>query len=65
MNKIKIKRAIISVHNKNRLESLAKYLVKNNVQILSTGGTARFLRKIDKNVKIIDISKFTDFKEIL
>ena len=65
MNKIKIKRAIISVHNKNNLESLAKYLFKNNVEILSTGGTANFLRKIDKNVKIIDISKFTGFEEIL
>ncbi len=65
MSKVKIKRAIISVHNKNHLSSLAKYLIKNNVEILSTGGTARYLRDLDKKAKIIEISQFTEFKEIL
>jgi len=65
MNKVKITRAIISVHNKNHLSSLAKYLIKNNVEILSTGGTAKFLREFDKDAKIIDISQFTEFDEIL
>ena len=41
---IKIKRALISVTDKRDLEKIAKVLVKNKIEILSTGGTAKYLK---------------------
>ena len=37
--------AIISVSDKSNIDVIAKKLVKNNYQILSTGGTAKHLTK--------------------
>ncbi len=65
MKEIKIKRAIVSVFDKTNLNLLADYFIKNNVQVLSTGGTALFLKKYSKKIKLIEISKFTKFNEIL
>ncbi|MEC9205733.1 MAG: bifunctional phosphoribosylaminoimidazolecarboxamide formyltransferase/IMP cyclohydrolase [Pseudomonadota bacterium] len=62
-SKINKKFAIISVSDKSNIDIVAKKLVKNNYQILSTGGTAKFLAK--KNIPNISISKFTEFDEIL
>ena len=45
MPNIKINNALISVSNKNEIEFIAKKLKKFNVQIISTGGTAQFLKK--------------------
>ena len=42
---IKIKRALISVTDKRHLEKIAKVLVKNQIEILSTGGTAKYLKQ--------------------
>ena len=53
MKSIKINRALISVSNKDGLENLAKNLTKNNIEIISTGGTKSFLKEMDINV--IDI----------
>ncbi|MCK5073189.1 MAG: bifunctional phosphoribosylaminoimidazolecarboxamide formyltransferase/IMP cyclohydrolase [Bacteriovoracaceae bacterium] len=39
--KLKIKRALVSVSNKNELERLVKCLQKHNVEIISTGGTGK------------------------
>ncbi len=41
-NKVKIKRALISVTDKTNIEKLAKVLEDYNIEILSTGGTAKF-----------------------
>ena len=41
----KIQRALISVHDKTGILPLAKALLKAGVEIISTGGTARFLRE--------------------
>jgi len=60
---IKIKRAIISVSDKNGVVNLAKGLADNNVEILSTGGTARKLR--ESGVDVTEISEYTKSKEIL
>ena len=38
-----IKRALISVYDKNGLDTFAGELYKRNVELLSTGGTSRFL----------------------
>ena len=40
---IKIKRALISVSDKDKLLDLAKVLTDFDVEILSTGGTAKLL----------------------
>ena len=65
MTKIQIKRAIVSVHDKSCLNLLADYFLKYKVEVLSTGGTARFLKDYRADLKIIEISEFTNFNEIL
>ncbi|PPR63866.1 MAG: Bifunctional purine biosynthesis protein PurH [Alphaproteobacteria bacterium MarineAlpha4_Bin2] len=58
-----IKRALLSVTDKTGLREFARFLSKNGVEILSTGGTARAIR--DTGIDIIEVSDFTDFPEIL
>jgi phosphoribosylaminoimidazolecarboxamide formyltransferase/IMP cyclohydrolase len=54
---IKIKRALISVSDKSGLLSIAQYLVESGCEIISTGGTAKFLQGHD--IAITGISKIT------
>ena len=65
MNKsiAQIKRALISVYDKTGIVELAKYLSDNDVEILSTGGTARHIRKA--GIKVLDVSDYTGFPEIM
>ena len=65
MTKVQIKRAIVSVHDKSYLSILADYFLKYKVEVLSTGGTAHFLKKYSLELKLIEISEFTNFNEIL
>ncbi len=58
-----IKRALISVYDKSNLLVLANFLVKNNTQIISTGGTFKYLA--DNGVDAIEISEITKFPEML
>jgi len=60
---IKIERAIISVSDKKNIVELAKFLKKYNVEIISTGGTAKLLK--ENGIDVIEVSKFTGFPEIL
>ncbi|MCX7706211.1 MAG: bifunctional phosphoribosylaminoimidazolecarboxamide formyltransferase/IMP cyclohydrolase, partial [bacterium] len=60
---IEVKRALISVSDKTGLIDLAKVLAKNNVEIISTGGTAKAIREAGIDVK--EISQITGFPEIL
>lgn len=60
---VKIKRALISVSDKNGLEEFAKELVAHGVEILSTGGTAKAIEKAGIDVK--DVSDHTGFPEIM
>ncbi len=55
--------ALISVSDKTNIDMLAKKLVSKGFVIISTGGTANYLLK--KGIKIIPISDFTNFEEIL
>lgn len=59
----RIKRAVISVSNKAGIEELAKALRLMDVQILSTGGTAKALR--NAGIPVIDVSEYTGFPEML
>ena len=60
-----IKKAIVSVSNKNYLDILAEYFINFKIEVLSTGGTSEFLRNYSSKIKVIDISDFTKFNEIL
>ena len=56
-------RAVISVYRKEGVEILAKTLQKLGYEILSTGGTAKYLR--EHGIDTEEISKVTGFPEIL
>ncbi len=58
-----IKRALISVSNKQGAVELARALHALDIEILSTGGTARLLR--DEGVPVVEVSNFTGFPEML
>ncbi|MDP3790695.1 MAG: bifunctional phosphoribosylaminoimidazolecarboxamide formyltransferase/IMP cyclohydrolase [Candidatus Omnitrophota bacterium] len=60
---VKIKRALISVSDKAGLGELVKILKKYNVEILSTGGTAKMIR--DLGIPAKDVSEHTGFPEML
>jgi phosphoribosylaminoimidazolecarboxamide formyltransferase / IMP cyclohydrolase len=59
---IEIKRALISVYDKDGVVEFAKNLVSHGVEILSTGGTARLLK--ENEVAVVDVSDFTGEPEI-
>ena len=60
---LKIKKALISVYDKNGLLEFARVLKKNGVEIISTGGTFKFLK--DNGIEVTSISDVTGFPEIL
>ena len=57
------KRALISVTNKNSLETFAKTLSNLGFEIVSTGGTLKFL--LEKGIDTTPIEKITGFKEMI
>ncbi len=59
----RIKRALISVYDKRGIIDFAKELKLMNIEILSTGGTAKTLREAGIPVK--DVSEYTGFPEML
>ncbi len=59
----KIQRAILSVTDKTGLVDFARKLEGMNVELISTGGTAKLLR--DSGIKVKDISDLTGFPEML
>jgi len=59
----KIKRAIISVSDKEGIIDFARGLEELGIEIISTGGTARTLQK--ERIKVTLISEVTGFPEIL
>ena len=58
-----IKRALISVSDKTGITQFAQRLVSFNIEILSTGGTAKLLK--EQNIPVIEVSDFTGFPEIM
>jgi len=59
----KIERALISVSDKTGIVDFARALSEFNVQIISTGGTAKALR--ESGIAITDISDLTGFPEMM
>jgi phosphoribosylaminoimidazolecarboxamide formyltransferase / IMP cyclohydrolase len=58
-----IKRALISVSDKTGIVELAKSLNQLNIEIISTGGTAKAIKEAEIPVK--EISELTGFPEIM
>jgi phosphoribosylaminoimidazolecarboxamide formyltransferase/IMP cyclohydrolase len=58
-----IRRALISVSDKSGVLEFARALKTHNVEILSTGGTAKLLA--DNGVAVIEVSDYTGFPEML
>ncbi|OGQ57747.1 MAG: bifunctional phosphoribosylaminoimidazolecarboxamide formyltransferase/IMP cyclohydrolase [Deltaproteobacteria bacterium RIFCSPLOWO2_02_FULL_50_16] len=59
----KIKRAIISLSDKNGIIPFARFLHENKVEILSTGGTASLLKKA--GIPVTEVSDYTGSPEIM
>ncbi len=59
----KIRRALISVSDKNGILEFAQELRNFGIEILSTGGTADMLAK--SGVEVRQVSDYTDFPEIM
>ena len=59
----KIKNALISVSNKNNLKKLLSTLSKYKIELISSGGTFKKIKKLRFNC--IEISKYTNSPEIL
>ncbi len=62
MNKT-IRRALISVSDKENLVELARALCGHGIEILSTGGTARLLAT--ERIPVAEVSEYTGFPEIM
>ena len=60
---MKVRRALISVHDKTGIIPFAQALAALGVEILSTGGTAKLLR--EAGVAVRDVSDVTGFPEML
>ncbi|MCP4170487.1 MAG: bifunctional phosphoribosylaminoimidazolecarboxamide formyltransferase/IMP cyclohydrolase [Fuerstiella sp.] len=56
-------RALVSVSNKQGLDTFVKGLVDLGFEILSTGGTRRFLE--EAGITVIDVTAYTEFPEIM
>lgn len=62
LDRVLIRRALISVYDKSGLDMLAKALSKRGVELYSTGGTLKYLR--DLGIPVTSISDFTQSPEI-
>lgn len=58
-----LKRALISVFDKEGVLELSKFLESTGVEIISTGGTYRYLK--ENGINVIEVSDITGFEEIL
>lgn len=61
MNK-KIHTALVSVFDKNGLPEIVELLDKHKIKIISTGGTAEFIRK--QNIPVTEVETITNFPEV-
>ena len=59
----KIKSALISVSDKSNLKPVLQTLKKNNIKIISSGGTFKKIKKL--KFKCLEVSEFTGSNEIL
>ena len=60
---MKVRRALVSVHDKTGVVDFTRALTRLGVELLSTGGTAKLLR--DSGVAVRDVAEVTGFPEML
>ena len=60
---MRVRRALISVYNKEKIVELARSISYIGVEILSSGGTAKLLS--ENGIKVIDVSDFTGSPEMM
>jgi len=60
---VKIKTALVSVSDKDGLDTLIEYLDNNNTKIISTGGTAKYIERL--GIEVHRVSDLTNFPEIM
>src|SRR4029453_8093841 len=60
---VPVKRALISLSDKNGLDRLAEALARRGIELVSTGGTAARLRELGHDVR--DVSDVTGFPEMM
>ena len=60
---MRIKSALISVSNKDKLNDILKELKKYNIKLISSGGTYKKIKSL--GYKCVEVSDFTNFPEIL
>ncbi len=63
MSLLKIRRAVVSVSNKQGIVDFARGLKEFGVEIISTGGTGRTLK--EAGIEVTEVSEITKFPEIL
>ena len=63
MKNILPKSALISLSDKTNLDLLVSFLLERNVEINSTGGTYKAIKKITNNV--MEVSEYTGHKEMM
>ena len=59
----KIKKALISVSDKKKLKNLLKVLTKHKIELISSGGTYKEIKKL--KFKCLEVSEYTGSPEIL
>src|SRR5262245_35487228 len=59
----RIERSLISVSDKEGLVALGRALAQRNIEILSTGGSAKALR--EAGLRVVEVSDHTGFPEIM
>ncbi|MCK5199183.1 MAG: bifunctional phosphoribosylaminoimidazolecarboxamide formyltransferase/IMP cyclohydrolase, partial [Spirochaetales bacterium] len=58
-----MKRALISVYDKTGIAEFAEMLTAKSIEIISSGGTYKFLK--DKGLDVIEVNQVTGFDEIM
>ena len=59
----KIKTALISVHDKDKLQTILRVFRKYKIKIISSGGTFKKIKEL--GYQCINLSEFTNFPELL
>src|SRR2546425_11157180 len=60
---MRVRRALVSVHDKTGIVEFAQALQSLGIEIVSPGGTATLLR--EARVRVLDVSEVTGFPEML
>ncbi|MBP7847157.1 MAG: bifunctional phosphoribosylaminoimidazolecarboxamide formyltransferase/IMP cyclohydrolase [Burkholderiales bacterium] len=58
-----LKRALISVYDKQGISEFAKFLLAQGVELISTGGTYKYLKQ--QGLAVTEVSEVTQFEEML